>query len=105
MQVDTRINLIKEEKLLGKLIPTELVKMVFAQHSQSLVTSFKNGADVLIMDISKRKELTRKENAELNGRLIQIINKSVDEAIKASTKLLNNIIADHTEKRERGERK
>jgi hypothetical protein len=105
MQVDTRINLIKEEKLLGKLIPTELVKMVFAQHSQSLVTSFKNGADVLLMDISKRKELTRKENAELNGRLIQIINKCIDDAIKGSTKMLNSIISEHTEKREKGERK
>lgn len=103
--VDTRINLIKEEKLLGKLIPTDLVKMVFAQHTQSIITAFKNGADVLIMDISKRKELTRTETADLNGKLAALINKSVDDSIAMTSKLFTTIIEAHTEKRERGEKK
>lgn len=101
---DIELAQMKIEKMQGMLMPTELVKSVFAQHSASITTSFKHGAEALLGEISKLKELTRNEYAELNGKLIVIINKAVNDAVGATTKNIKAIVAEYSEKKAVGER-
>lgn len=102
-EVDTRLALLKEEKLMGISIPTELVKNVIANLSKSMISSFKDGADNFIIEISKRKSLTGTETAELRGVLVNIINTSSTHAILESKKSLKNIVSEFSDKKEVGE--
>lgn len=88
----------------GEVIPSELVKPVFLQHNQSIVTEFKNSADEIIRIISKRKDLTVNEVAEITGELIGCINTSINKATKLSIKAVENIIKDFTDKKGVGEK-
>ncbi len=102
-EVDTRIALLKEEKLIGASIPTDLVKSVISNLSKSMISSFKDGADQFIIEISKRKNLTVVESAELKGKIVEIINMCSSKAISESRKNLKNIIIEFSNKKEVGE--
>jgi hypothetical protein len=95
---------IKKQKLQGEVIPTELVKVIFKQHSASITTSFKNGIENLILELSKSKNMTRTEVAEIRFRMTDIINDAVTESIGMSKKMIKNIIAEYSEKKDVGER-
>jgi hypothetical protein len=95
---------VKKDKLHGIVIPTELVKMVMSQFSASISTSFKNGAENWLIEISKTAGLNRTQVAEARGKLIKVINNAVNEAVDASKKMVAQIQAEHTEKREVGEK-
>lgn len=93
-QLDEGIQLlrIKKEKMEGFLIPTPLVKMLFEQHFRSITISFQQGAENLIVEISKKKKLTRDESAGLRKKLVDLINKSVNEAVEHSKKGVEDMI-------------
>jgi hypothetical protein len=95
---------VKKDKLHGVVIPTELVKLVMSQFSASIATSFKNGAENWLIEISKIAGLNRTQVAEARGKLIKVINNSVNEAVDNSKKMVAQIQAEHTEKREVGEK-
>lgn len=80
-EVETRLALLKEEKLKGANIPTEMVRTLAGQMGRSYVTKFKDGCEKLLIEISKRKSLTPEESASLRGVLIKIINESIDVAL------------------------
>lgn len=103
--VDTRIQRLKEEKLLGTLIPAELVKILIAQHFKSVATSFSNAAESLVVAISKKKQLNKIEEADIKGELITILNKAVRDAVDASKKNVRNIQQEYSELRGVGERR
>lgn len=96
---------LREEKLKGIVVPSELIKPLFLQHNQSIVSEFKNTADEIIRAIGKRKSLNANEMAEIKGELVKIINVSIGKATKASVKAVDIIINDFSDTRGKGERK
>ena len=96
---------LREEKLKGIVVPSELIKPLFLQHNQSIVSEFKNTADEIIRAIGKRKSLNANEMAEIKGELVKIINVSIGKATKASVKSVDIIINDFSDTRGKGERK
>lgn len=46
---------IKREKTQGKLLPTEIVKVVFAQYSKSIQVAFQQCGENWLVEISKKK--------------------------------------------------
>lgn len=102
-EVDTRIALLKEAKMMGDSIPVDLVKGVVSQLSKAMISSFKDGADNFLIEISKRKGLSGTETAELHGALINIINQSSTNAIIESKKSIKSIVNEYSTKREVGE--
>lgn len=102
-EVDTRIAILKEEKMLGTNIPTDLVKGVVSNLTKTFIASFKDGADFFVIEISKRKSLTAQETADLKGRLVEIINSSSTKAIEETRKNLKIIIDQVSVKKEVGE--
>lgn len=104
MQEEIELLQIKKEKQLGLVIPTPLVKLLFTQHSKSIVSSFHNATDTLLMKIQKMKGLSSVEMASLRGELTEIINIAVDDSIKESKKQIKNIVTEYSEKKGVGER-
>lgn len=96
---------LREEKIRGDVVPADLMKPLFLQHNQSIVSEFKNTADEIVRIFAKRKKLNLNEIAEIKGELVSCINVSIGKATKASVKAVDNIIAEHSESRGRGERK
>ena len=96
---------IQNAKLNGEVIPTELVKMIFAQHFKSVTTAFHQGADNFITEITKRLDLKREEMVKLRKELVEIINQAVNDSIEDSKGSIDNIQEEYSEKRGIGERK
>ena len=95
---------IRQEKLNAVVIPTDLVKIIFAQHSRSIATEFKNSVDTILTLISKKADLRIEQTAELRGSLLQQINEAMERSVTESKKNINNIVKEFIEKKEVGER-
>lgn len=94
---------LQNSKIRGEVVPSELIKPVFLQHNQSIMTAFKNASDEMLRLISKKKGLSLNETAELSGELTVVINTAIDKANKASVKAIDNIISEHSETKGVGE--
>ncbi len=96
---------IKKEKQEGFLIPTALVKELFGQQFRSITIAFQQGAEQLIVEISKKKRLTREESAKLRKSLLGIINEAVDDSIAHTKKNVEDIVDAYSKKMGVGERR
>lgn len=103
-QQETRLLELKEQKTLGVLIPTEMVKILFTQHSKSILTAFDNSIDRILTKISKVKKLTNKERSKFRGELKTELNTAVDKSIDESKRNIKRMVFEYTEVRGRGER-
>ena len=99
------IERVKKDKLHGLVVPTQLVGVVFTQHSKNIASEFKNGADDWIIRIEKKLNLSREEVASLRGGLVDVINKSVKKSVETSKKQIYSIVRQYKEVRSKGERK
>lgn len=103
IRVDTRIKKIKEKQLQGQNIPTEIVKSIVTQLAKSFTARFHISCDNFLMEIGKRKDLTRKEIADIRGSLIEIINDGVNKSVDETKKALKALISETSGKRGVGE--
>lgn len=100
-QEDFELAVIKKEKLLGQVIPTDLVYGVFARHFKSVTDSFYQASDnILIELIPGRKDL-----ASSRAKLVTIINQAVEQARKNSKKEIKALLDEYSESRGKGESK
>lgn len=95
---------LKNEKLTGEMIPTELVRNLFIHHTKSIITEFKNGGELLIKILASKKDFTLEEQTELRAELKDIINKSTNKAVDETEGTLENIISEYQNKKDQGER-
>lgn len=95
---------VKKDKLHGIVIPTEIVKALFSQHTKSILVEFSNSVDKIITKIAKRKSLNNTEVSEIRKELIDEINVAVDKSIDETKKSLKNVITEFSEKKGKGER-
>jgi hypothetical protein len=84
-------------------MPTDMVKIIFTQHTKSIVEEFKNAVDGILTKFSKRRDLDNAEVAEIRGELIKVINSATENAVKTSKKNIQNIISEYSETKEVGE--
>jgi len=86
-----RTNL-QNQKLRGDSIPTDMVKSTVSILGHSFQSSYKNGAEALIIDFCHRMKAPAKIEAEMKGKLIKLINKSHSNAIIEAKKSIESII-------------
>lgn len=79
--------------LKGKHVPTELVRELFRELGQSFQTSYKDGADALLTEISHRKKLAPDEHATLKGQLTNLINQAHKKAIATAQREVEALVA------------
>lgn len=90
---------LKQMKLTGQLIPTDLVFGVIRQLSQSITMSFKNQLEAVVTDISKKAKLDRKESAELRGLIKDHLNTTIGNAVDSAQQHIDNIVKEHSQDR------
>lgn len=96
---EMRLARLQEEKLLGKLIPTDMVKNLFAQHFKSVTLSFKQAADLIAVEFGKKAKIARNDQAELRGQLVTIINRAIEDGIIESKRSLTHIVHEYSQTR------
>ena len=100
-QEDFELAVIKKEKQLGQVIPTDLVFGVFARHFKSVTDSFYQASDNMLIELIPG----RKELAGARAKLVDIINAAVDDARKNSKKEIKALLDEYSESRGKGESK
>lgn len=103
LQVDTRLQLLKEEKIRGEVLPVDLIRSIFATHSQSILTSFKDSIEDILIDISKRCNMSSERLAKSRENMIHALNKAVDKSIDVSKRQIKSIVDEYSVKKEVGE--
>lgn len=94
---------IEIQKKKGEVVPSELIKPVFLQHNQSIITEFKNATDEIIRIFSKKRSLTVEEVAEIKGETTETINNAINKAIISTVKAVESIVLEHQDKKNVGE--
>lgn len=94
---------IEIQKKKGEVVPSELIKPVFLQHNQSIITEFKNATDELIRIFSKKRSLTVEEVAEIKGEATETINNAINKATFSTVKAVESIVLEHQDKKNVGE--
>lgn len=102
-RVDIRIAKLKEDKLMGDLIPTDLVRSLIMLQSESTKFAFNEGCENLIVLIAQKKQLNATEVADIRSKLSALINKCIDNSISFSTKKLKTIVTEYSQKRDVGD--
>lgn len=102
-KVDIRIAKLKEDKLMGDLIPTELVRTLIMTQSESTKFAFSEGCENLIVLISQKKQLSATEVADIRSKLSALINKCIDNSVSFSVKKLKTIVTEYSQKRDVGD--
>jgi hypothetical protein len=96
---EMRIARLQEEKFLGKLIPTDIVKNLFAQHFKSVTLTFKQAADLIAIEFGKKAKIARNDQAELRGQMVTIINRAIEDGINESKRTLAHIVHEYSQTR------
>jgi len=87
-------NDLQAAKLRGDSIPTALVSGVVSTLGRSFQSSYKNGAEALLLEITHKAKLSSKLEAEFKGQLIKLINKSHADAIKQAKTTIETIVSE-----------
>jgi hypothetical protein len=87
----------KTQKLMGQLIPTDLVASTIRQLMQSALVSFTNSADALAVDLSKKFKIDRAQLADFRKSLKRIANEAVNHAVNDAQKNIRNIAQEHSQ--------
>ncbi len=101
--IETRISLLKEEKLMGSAMPVDMVKTIVANLSKAFIGEFKNGADDIIRMLVKTKAYDHNEVSEIRGKLSSIINEAMKKSLSTAKKEMKSIVDNYTETRGVGE--
>lgn len=102
--LDIELQKLKIDKMRGEVIPTQLVTDLIRSFSKQIVIDFRNGAENLLIEITKKTGLTDNDVASLRGSFIEIINAAVNEAIEATDKGLDHIVDEYSKSRGVGEK-
>jgi hypothetical protein len=103
LEVDTRLQELKEEKMRGELIPVDLVKNLFRSHTQAIVTSMKDGIEELLINFSAEARLRGDQVANLRGKMTGVLNNGVDKSVLITQKAMRSIVDQVKVKRDVGE--
>lgn len=93
--IEIKLKKLDHQKKLGELVPTDLVRTLFVQHSKSIMTAFHDEADNFLMEISKEAGLSREQLAKMRGKLVMKINQGIENSLKESKKSLQAIVEEY----------
>ena len=86
----------------GELIPTELVKQIFATHFKSFTQAFHNGAEQVAVDMVKRLNGGREDVSWAKGILVEIVNEAANKGRAMSQQEIKAIVDEYSETKGRG---
>lgn len=104
-QQDIKLLKIKEAKMKGELIPTDLVQSLIRELSEAMKIAYMDAIENYTVVISRQKKLTTKEESDIKSHFTRIINDALSRQTAVAKKGLKNIVSEYQEVRSRGEKK
>lgn len=99
MMRQERLMEMQEGRLSGQLIPTSLVSSEVKQFAQTVMVSFYNTIDAIIVDIAKKGRMSRVDIADLRRKIKEATNYAVDSSVNSTVKALHAIAQEQSQKR------
>ncbi len=96
-QESIRLDRFKKQRLEGKVIPTDMVREIFAQHFKNVTDEFYQSADNLVTEISESIGASRDEMVKLRSKLKKEVNQAVKIAKDQSEKDILAIVEKYSE--------
>lgn len=87
----------KQMKMAGQVIPTDLVANTIRQLMQSVTVAFTDASDAFINDMAKSLSIDREKMALIRKQMKNIVNAAVNRAIDDAQKNINNIVQEHSQ--------
>jgi hypothetical protein len=103
LNVDIRLGELKEEKLRGEVIPVDLVRNIFTTHSQSILTTFKDAVEAILIGVSKKCNMSDENLSQSRMLMIGALNGAVEKSVSITKGKLKAIVDEYSIKREAGE--
>ena len=103
LQEELEITRIKKKKLLGEVVPTDQVKILFNTHFRNVSIEFYNAIDGYTTIMIKKIGGDRNDLAEIRVKLKELVNQFVQKAKTRSKDDIQSIINEFSEKKGRGE--
>lgn len=104
-QQDIKLLKIKEAKMKGELIPTDLVQRLIREMSEAMKIAYMDAIENYTVVISRQKKLSTKEESDIKSHFTRIINDTLSRQTSVAKKGLKNIVSEYQEVRSRGEKK
>jgi len=95
--LDAEISQNKLNKLLGKSLPTDLVKEVVTQMNKAMTDSMKEAVDSYTDDIAHRTRMSAKDVSQSKKELIAIVNTHSRRAVEKAKRRIEKAIIEMTE--------
>lgn len=93
--MEARMLKMKEQKMLGQLLPTDMIKPLFQTHFQSLTIEFQHLINAMITDVSVKIKLDRNTQAELRRKAVTDLNLAIEKAIFHTQRGIDQLIHDN----------
>lgn len=103
LQQEIALLQVKKQKAHGMVIPTDLVKNIFSQHTKTMLVEFNNAVDKIMSRIAKKYDLKNHELSEMRRSIIDDINISANRSVDESKSALANIVNQYSDHRGVGE--
>lgn len=84
---------LKNAKLRGELIPTNMVVDLFAMLGHQFQMQYEIGANELAMEMAHKMKVSAEIRGEIGEKLVEIINKSHQRAVNEAKMAVKNIIS------------
>lgn len=97
MQYEQQMKIMQIQKIQGKTIPTELVKLAIAAAFKATHQGFKHYIESLITDIAQSHKMNINQQAEWKGKAIQALNRQISSNNDAYIKAIDNIVNEYTQ--------
>lgn len=96
-QAATRLKELEEARLKGELIPVDIVRDIIQYLGENQKRAYSDAAENLIMIISERLQAQEHDKAFMRAKLIEGMNRAINQSVNESQERLNDIQGD-TEK-------
>lgn len=104
LKSDARLSRLKAEKMEGFLIPTDLVKAVIRELSEAMKISYYEAIETYTVIVGAQVKLDNTQITKIKSHFTTIINDTLVKQVQISKKMINNIVAEYSETRGKGER-
>ena len=95
LENENKISKIKLDKMNGVVIPTDLVMVLFGQHSKSLTTAFHQAAENFVVSMAQSYGVDKKSQAKMRGDLIAVVNKAIEDSLEISRDGIDNVVDEY----------
>lgn len=106
LKVEKEVKLLelREAKIRGEVVPSDIIGQIFLQHNHSILTKTKEFMDELLRKIAKLYDITSADMAKFKGEMVAQLNNAMSEAATLTASSVENVIKDYSNSRGVGER-